>query len=730
MALGLDSPIQYIRGVGPKIGNIFRDHGIATVRDLLWNLPRTFEIQRVIHDVQPEHNDKVVQITGYIAGSHALHLGAGRMGHQISLKLDNGQALVKFFRAPFRGYFQKLQVGTMVHLTGKAQIEGAKLWLIHPNLEFIAQQTQSSEHFTPEDKIIPVYSEIGGLSSTKIGKIIQQAWSDLEDKESLDLIPQSLKEKFHLTSERTSARTSENSSELTSELISLATAIGEIHQPKITWPESWLGVGNPYRKRLAFEEFFNYQLGLAVSRLRRETTRSETLKLKDPSLLPAFIAQLPFALTGDQERVFSEIQADLALPHPMQRLLQGDVGSGKTVVSFLTAAHVIACGGQVAMMAPTEVLAEQHFLLAQKWLAPLLTPLGIHIDLLLGRASAVHRAALLAGTAKGQVGLLIGTHALLEDRVRFKKLQLVIIDEQHRFGVEQRGRLQAKSALAPHVLLMSATPIPRTLGLTLFGDLSISSLRQKPQGRQQIQTRATGWQNRDAAFDFVHKQVQKGRQAYIIYPQINESEIAAKEITQKTKKNLVKEFKVLQEKFPQVRVGLLHGQLSADEKEQVFSDFRAGNITILMSTTVIEVGVDVANANVILIEHAENFGMSQLHQLRGRVGRGEHKSYCILLLGPEASAEAMARAKFLETNTDGFAIAEKDLEMRGAGQFLGASQSGKSSFRVACLVHDKELLPAAKELADESLLLMAKEIRQNKKVTRLSPLQEKFIEIR
>jgi ATP-dependent DNA helicase RecG len=375
----------------------------------------------------------------------------------------------------------------------------------------------------------------------------------------------------------------------------------------------------------------------------------------------------------------------------MHRMVQGDVGSGKTLVCFMAAIFCTEGGKQACLMVPTEILAEQHFKNAQK----LLSPLGMRVALLTGKSKASERKDLFEKLAQGEIDFLIGTHALIEDEVIFKELALVIIDEQHRFGVEQRGRLKNKG-VSPHFLIMTATPIPRTLAMTVYGDLDVSIIDEMPPGRSPIQTRVAFENKKPQALQFMAEQIQKGRQAYVVYPLVEESEKI-------DLKNAVSEYELLQKQFPSFKIGLLHGKMKPAEKDEVMSRFRAGEYQILVSTTVIEVGVDVPNANLMIIEHAERFGLSQLHQLRGRVGRGEHKSFCILIMGHAVSEEARERTTFMEKSTDGFKIAEFDLEMRGPGQFMGTRQSGLPGFKMANLVRDLAILQQARAAAFEVL---------------------------
>ncbi len=667
MALRLDSKVEFIKGVGPKLAKVFHQNEIGTVQDLLWNLPRTYERQTLLQNPAALVDGQTVQVVGPILKSFSFRLDAKQFGHEITVQLASGQVAIKFFRAPYRGFFQSLQTGLHVHAIGKVRRFGNRLEVHHPSVDIVSPEFEASE------RVLPVYSEMGALTSTRIRNIIHKAWQDLEDKEQIETLPSPLKESLGLPD--------------------LREALFRIHHPDLAWEASWYEGDNPFRRRLALEEFLEFHLRLRLKKSQWQKQKGQSLVqdlARAEALQQQLQAILPFELTQSQTEVVRTIIDDLKRPQPMHRLIQGDVGSGKTIVAFIAALQAIGNGAQVALMAPTEILAEQHFLLAQKWLEPL----GLRVGSLMGKTKAADRRQILESLNAQTLDLLIGTHALIEDDVKFKNLGLVVIDEQHRFGVQQRGRLQNKGRV-PHVLIMTATPIPRTLALTLYGDLSVSWIREKPKGRQPIQTRVVSSLQRDNALAFLKEQIRKGRQAFVIFPLIEESE-------KLQLKNATDEFANLQTRFPDLRIRLLHGRHKSDEKEFLMQEFRQGNFDILVSTTVVEVGVDVPNANTMIIEHAERFGLSQLHQLRGRVGRGEHKSFCICLCD-KASPETLERVQFLEQSDDGLIIAEKDLEIRGPGEFMGARQSGASGFRVASLVRDQDLLQQAQLLAEQLL---------------------------
>jgi ATP-dependent DNA helicase RecG len=467
-------------------------------------------------------------------------------------------------------------------------------------------------------------------------------------------------------------------------------ALEKVHlPPKESGPE-FSELKSPYHRRIIFEEFFWLELYLAAKKsgLKKERAFSFQPKIATVEKLRG---SLPFQLTGAQNRAFSEILTDLEKPHPMHRLVQGDVGSGKTLVALMASLVAQENGFQSAIMVPTEILAEQHYQNARRYLEPL----GVTVGLLTGSMRTSERNQTFEMLRSGLIQLVVGTHALIQDEVEFKNLGLVVIDEQHRFGVQQRSLLK-KKGMSPHFLVMTATPIPRTLAMTVYGDLDVSVIDELPAGRSPIVTRVTYESKRPQVLQFLKEQLEKGRQAYVVYPLVEESEKI-------DLKDAMSQFEILKAELPQYKIGLLHGKMKPDEKDEVMREFRAGNFHVLVSTTVIEVGVDVPNANLMIVEHAERFGLSQLHQLRGRVGRGAHKSFCVLVLGKAVSDESRTRTEIMEKTTDGFKIAEADLEIRGPGEFLGTRQSGLPGFKMANLVRDVKILQDSRKAAFEVL---------------------------
>jgi ATP-dependent DNA helicase RecG len=472
----------------------------------------------------------------------------------------------------------------------------------------------------------------------------------------------------------------------------LCAALRDLHLPDADTDLDRLNEGRtPAHRAVAFDEFFFWELGLALK--KRGVTLEEGISFQvSHRYTKQLVKLLPFELTGAQRRVLSEIKIDMMAPHPMHRLVQGDVGCGKTLVALMAALVAVENEYQVAIMAPTEILAEQHWLTIHRWCAQL----GIEIVLLTAGMKGKARSEVLERVADGRAHIVIGTHAVIQDKVEFSRLGLGIIDEQHRFGVLQRGILR-KKGLNPDILVMTATPIPRTLAMTLFGDLSLSVIDELPPGRSPVETRIFFESRRSQAYDMVRDEVSKGHQAYVIYPLVEETEKSDLKAAAQMAEQLDREV------FPGLRIGLLHGRMSPDEKETVMAAFKARDLDILVSTTVIEVGIDVPNATLMIIEHAERFGLSQLHQLRGRVGRGQAQSRCILLTPGKLSEDGEKRLRVMESTCDGFRIAEADLEIRGPGDFLGTRQSGMPDFKIASILRDGDLLEHARRSAFELL---------------------------
>jgi len=663
-AQDLSSPAQYLKGVGPKRARILGKVGVGTIRDLLMYFPFRYEDRSRLTLIAQLQDGDEKTIQAIVKNQKLIRT---RRGMLLKVILTDGTGEVGM--ACFNQYYLKdiLIPGTSLVLTGKfSRREASRSRRLEVSSFTYEVLRSAQEGETPEDemihtnRIVPIYPVTERLNMRFLRALIKHTLDEYLPALS-DSIPAGIRERQGLADYRT--------------------AVENIHFPKD------LAICEEARRRLVFDEFFYLQAALAVEKNKVKAAPGITFSIPQ-DFLPGFEKLLPFKLTGSQRKVIGEIFADMSNPRPMNRLLQGDVGSGKTVVAVCAAYAAMKNGFQVVFMAPTEILAEQHFLNLREFLSGL----GIKSVLLVSGISRKERESVLEDIAGGEADIAIGTHALLEQDVRFAKLGLAIIDEQHRFGVLQRAGLRQKGA-NPDVLVMTATPIPRTLALTLYGDLDVSVIREMPPGRKEIKTRLfSGNADRESVQEIVRGEIRSGRQVYIVYPLIEESEKI-------DLKAAVKEFERLKKVYPEFRLGLMHGRLPPDEKDDIMKNFKNGSIKILVSTTVIEVGIDVANASVMLIEHPERFGLAQLHQLRGRIGRGGYESTCILLASARLTEEARARINALVRTTDGFEIAEADLGIRGPGEFTGTRQSGMLDFRLADLVKDFRLLETAREEA-------------------------------
>jgi ATP-dependent DNA helicase RecG len=678
MALSLTTEVRMIKGVGPQRAELLAKRGIRTFEDLLAYLPFRYE-DRIhfsnIRDIQP---NGTYTIRAKVMSGQAIpnKFSYNAIYHLLVQDAGGGLLPCKFFHG---GYLEgRLKPGQQLILHGKAEIDKlrpARLEMINPQLEMLGDGEPDS---TEVGRIVPIYEAIGTFGSRAIRRAMYAA-VQLIDANMPDVLPEALRARLDYPSRRE--------------------ALIHVHFPE---PQESLEALNTFRtpsqQRLIFEEFFLYQLSLALD---RKTTRKENaiaFRVREEKVREALKRILPFKPTAAQKRVLAEIAADLEKPAPMNRLLQGDVGSGKTIVALQAAVIAIENGCQAALMAPTEILAVQHYLSARRILAPG----GYLVELLISGLKFAEKQAALERIRTGEAQLVIGTHSLIEDQVQFARLGFVAIDEQHRFGVLQRKRLMDKAAShghAPHVLVLTATPIPRTLSLTLYGDLDVSVLDELPPGRTPIQTRLTSEPHLPGVWEFLRKEVAAGHQAYIVYPVIEESKLELKAAMEEYKR-------LSKEVFPKLKVGLLHGRLSSEEKDAVMESFRKNETQILVATTVIEVGVDVPNATAMVIEHAERFGLAQLHQLRGRIGRGAAKSHCILVGPVRMTDEARARLETMVRTANGFEIAETDLLLRGPGEFFGTRQSGDLGFHIANPIRDKDLLEVARReafsLADDA----------------------------
>jgi ATP-dependent DNA helicase RecG len=676
----LMTSVTRLRGVGPALGEALAAKGLLTVGDLLLNLPRRYEDRRKPRTVEEAPLGERSVILGTVVKA-AEAWGRRRRLEVLVRDEAGGHLLCLWFH--YRGdLVRRFAPGTRVLLGGevKAGYRGGGKTMTHPDVEVLTEaragQIALGDVAAPagDDSfgiVVPVYSEIEGVPARTFRRIVRRALDEYLPFVR-DLLPPRI----------IAGR----------KLLSLSEALGEAHFPQRSADDAASGRpgGEPHR-RLAFEELFLVQLGLALK--RRGTKVEPGIAFRaTPDSLERITGQLPWPLTGAQRRTLGEIAGDMRHHEPMNRLLQGDVGSGKTAVALCAALLAVEDGYQAALMAPTEILAEQHALS----LRSLLKGQGIHVELLVGALGARERAFAERVIRTGTAQIVVGTHALAEEATQFHRLGLVIIDEQHRFGVLTRQSLMTKGA-RPDTLVMTATPIPRTLALTLYGDLDVSVLDELPPGRTPIATKVFKDAQRDKAYDVVHRELNAGRQAYVVLPLVEESEKLAD-----LKAATVERDRLAAEVFHGVPIGLVHGRQPSPERNAAMERFRAGKDRILVATTVIEVGVDVPNATVMLIEHAERFGLSQLHQLRGRVGRGAAKSFCLLITGTsgaEWGPIARERLKVMEQTTDGFRIAEADLEQRGPGEFLGTRQSGLPEFAVAELARDQKILAEAREEA-------------------------------
>ena len=671
MPLALESPVSALSGVGPSRARHLAQKGIASLEDLLYYLPFRYEDRTRFARIGEVEPGQVACIRAEVMTAGLVRLRGGRRRGIFHLAVSDPTGLLyaKWF---YGDYLERVfRPGQQVVLFGKVEVDPyrpGQLQMVQPQHEILSGDSVDS---TESGRLVPIYEAAGPVSSRVLRRLIHDALGRLPATLP-DPLPEALRRRHELPDRRA--------------------ALAEAHFPGRETDLAQLeAFRTPAQQRLIYEEFFFLQLGLALQRRRARRAAGIPFALT-AGAREAIKKILPFHPTAAQKRVLKEIAEDLQKPAPMNRLLQGDVGSGKTIVAFEAAVIAMENGCQVALMAPTEILATQHYLYACQRFAATRYRLGLLVSNLKAKEKRETREEL----AEGELDLVVGTHALLEKDIRFRRLGLVIVDEQHRFGVLQRMELirKAKGTEAqPHVLVMTATPIPRTLAMTLYSDLDMSVLDEMPPGRQPIQTR---WVEGGSAsvWELVRKQAAAGRQAYIVYPVIEESKQELKAAT--------KEFERLsREVFPRLRVGLLHGRMAGDEKDAVMREFNAGRIQILVATSVVEVGVDVPNATVMVIEHAERFGLAQLHQLRGRIGRGRHPSTCFLLTPGEVGEVARERLRTMTETQDGFQLADLDLKQRGPGEFFGTRQHGFLNFRIASLLRDQELLARAKEDAFE-----------------------------
>jgi len=693
MSVSLQTEVRMVKGVGPQRAELLAQRGICTLEDLLNYLPFRYE-DRIrfssIKDVQP---NGTYTLRARVMSGQAVRGMYGRDAiYHLLVQDDSGSLPCKFFHG---GYLEgRLKPGQQVILHGKVEVDKlrpARREMVNPQIEVLSSEEVDS---TEMGRIVPVYEAVGTFGTRQIRRAIYATLQNLEPQIP-DPLPGELLERLHYPPRREAV-------------------IAAHFPPQGESLEALNFFRSPAQQRLIFEEFFLYQLSLALGRKATRKENALAFRVREDKVREALKRILPFKPTGAQKRVLAEIAGDLEKPVPMNRLLQGDVGSGKTIVALQAAVIAIENSSQSALMAPTEILAVQHYLSAKRILAPG----GYKVELLISGLKPSEKAAARERIRSGEARLVIGTHALIEEQVAFERLGFVAIDEQHRFGVLQRKKLMDKAAShghAPHVLVLTATPIPRTLSLTLYGDLDVSVLDELPPGRTPIETRMTTESHLPGVWESLRREVAAGHQGYVVYPVIEESKLELKAA--------IEEYERLSKTiFPTLKVGLLHGRLSSEEKEDVMQRFRRNEVQILVTTTVVEVGVDVPNATVMVIEHAERFGLAQLHQLRGRIGRGAQKSHCILVAPYRMTDDGRARLETMVRTSNGFEIAETDLQLRGPGEFFGTRQSGELGFHLANPLRDRELLesarreafllvgdPAKKEALERTLRLLPRE---------------------
>lgn len=668
-ALSKDTSVQYVKGVGPRRALLLERLKIKTLEDILYHFPWRYEDRKNLKKIRDLVFGNHETTTGVVIRSGVIITRKKRMKiFELEVSDGTGFLLCKWFNQPYmEKYFKK---GQKVILNGT--VKGNSAFGISVDLNGLSSgfvmENPDFEHVENEDRlihtsrIVPVYKATEGFTPKQIRTLMfntVEAYSMLIS----DYMPEDICKR--------------------NGLMPLELTIKEIHFPEEFTDIGAMNKGNsPAHRRLIFDEFFLLELGLALMKRKESAEKGMGFKKETP-LLDSFLRKLPFKLTDAQRRVFDQIRIDMRNDLPMNRLIHGDVGCGKTVVAVMSMLVVVNNGYQACLMAPTEILAEQHYINIREMVKGL--------DLRVALLTSSNRKESIDNIASGKAQVVIGTHALIQDRLKFKNLGLAIIDEQHKFGVVQRASLR-KKGFNPDILIMTATPIPRTLALTLYGDLDISVIDELPSGRKPVTTRVFFPAQKNRIFSLVNKELSKGRQIYIVYPLIEGSE-------KLDLKNAVDGAEAFKKIFPSANVGLVHGKIQQDEREDIMASFKSGNIDILVATTVIEVGVDVPNASLMLIVHAERFGLAQLHQLRGRIGRGNHESYCLLMAYPPFSEDAKRRLKATESTNDGFKIAEEDLAIRGPGEFFGTRQSGIPELNIANIIRDIRILETARKEA-------------------------------
>lgn len=657
---GLQLPVQYLKGVGPKKSALLQKLGISNVNDLLYYFPNHYEDRRnrkLIFEISP---GDYVNIQGRIVSiNESVTKKSGFRILEVIISDGTGYLRAKWFN---QSYLKNIfKSGAEVTIFGKVQLDitARGFEILNPDFEIVDNNVRNDN-----TEILPVYRLTEGLSQKQLRNIIKSAF-EYAHHYIEEFLPENLIKELNLPQ--------------------LQESLFHIHFPPRDMDiESLNEKRTEYHKRVIFDELFLLQLGILLSRNSRLSEKGKSI-VSNGKLIDEFMRNLPFELTNAQKRVISEILHDMKRPIPMNRLLQGDVGSGKTIVAVIAMLAAVEAGYQAALMAPTEILAEQHFMNMLNLLK------GLHVNVVIHTSEHDKYAHAIAS---GAADIIVGTHALIQENVKFKNLGLVIIDEQHRFGVIQRFLLK-KKGFNPDTLVMTATPIPRTLALTLYGDLDYSVIDELPAGRKPVITKVLNPENKKIAYKMIEEEIREGGQVYIIYPLIEESEAL-------DLKNAKQGFEALKKMFPQYKIGMIHGKIPSKQREEIMKEFRKGEIKILVSTTVIEVGVDVPNASLMIITNAERFGLAQLHQLRGRVGRGLRPSKCILI-PYNLTEEARLRLNAMVNYNDGFKIAEEDLKIRGPGELFGTKQSGLPDLKSANLIRDREILELARKHAESTL---------------------------
>jgi ATP-dependent DNA helicase RecG len=663
----LDSPLTVLSGVGPSIASKLARLGLHHLEDLLFLLPNRYEDRTTLVKIGSLQVGKHFLVSGKVLLSDTVY--RGRRNLLVRISDDTGQLTLRFFHYSKQQQIQ-FQTGVVLSCFGDVRIGPLGLEMVHPEYRIL----KPNQELITSDALTPIYPTTEGVQQGRLRNLTSQVIKIATSSPPEELLSDELRQKYNMPA--------------------LFDALLYLHQPPPDTDIANIDAGkHPCQQRLAFEEFLAHHLSL---RNLRDITKTEgALQLSEGSeLAEHFINGLPYTLTAAQQRVINEITSDIATPYPMLRLIQGDVGSGKTVVAAVACLKAVASGVQIAVMAPTELLAEQHYQNFSVWFRPL----GIEPARLSGSQSQVERRESLEAIATGNALLIIGTHALFQEGVTFKQLALVIIDEQHRFGVHQRMALRKKgerNKKHPHQLVMTATPIPRTLAMTAYANLDISIIDELPPGRQPVQTIAIPETRRNEVIERVRSSCKTGQQAYWVCPLIEESNILEYQAAEAS-------YKMLTEVLLELQIGLIHGRMKSAEKDKVMRAFKNGKIQLLVATTVIEVGVDVPNASIMIIENTERMGLSQLHQLRGRVGRGYTASLCIMLYKLPLGKLARSRLAVLRDTNDGFLVAQRDLELRGPGELLGTRQTGLPQYRIANLIRDAELIPKV-QLAAESI---------------------------